>query len=57
METFKSQRKLVCLNVRKNKKYVKMNRNKDLKGNKYPLESKILKKGSIHNPTILIKHN
>ena len=57
METFKSQRKLVCLNVRKNKKYVKMNRNKDLKGNKYPLESKILKKGSIPDPTILIKHN
>lgn len=53
METFKSQRKLVCLNVRKNKKYVKMNRNKDLKGNKYPLESIFLKKGSISNPTIL----
>lgn len=34
METFKSQRKLVCLNVRKNKKHVKMNRNKDLKGKK-----------------------
>lgn len=36
---------------------LKMNRNKDLKGNKYPLESKILKKGSIPDSTILIKHN